>query len=121
LKILKILSLGAVLAPAIAFSAPGFALSEGNGHLACALTAGHERVQSRIEQVDLSPAVRCFAAEFSASRKNRSLRSIRVSCIRQFGGRPKPGGGWFYKGRHAPAIDACVAAALNAANGGKRR
>jgi hypothetical protein len=118
---MKILSLGAVLALAIAFSAPGLALSQDNGRMAGALTAQQERAPSRIAQLDLGPAAPRFAAEFGASRKNRSLRSIRVDCIRQFGGRPKPGGGWFYKGRHAMGIDACVAAALNAAGGGRRR
>jgi hypothetical protein len=115
---MKILSLGAVLALAIAFSAPGLALSQDNGRMAGALTAQQERAPSRIAQLDLGPAAPRFAVEFGASRKNRSLRSIRVDCIRQFGGRPKPGGGWFYKGRHATAIDACVASALSA--GGRR-
>jgi hypothetical protein len=116
---MRILLLGAVLAPAIAFSTPGFALSEDNCRMVCALMVGRERAPTCIAQLpcskyrgqpDISAAeVRRRVAAYKAGKRNSPTNSVIASCARQTGLWPGPHG-WFYDERRMPAINDCLTA-----------
>jgi hypothetical protein len=116
---MRIVLLGAILAPAIAFSSPGFAWSEDNCRAGCVLTAGRERAQTCIEQVPCAkyrgqPAVseaevRRRVAAYKAGKRNNGTPSTFVDCARRAGARPGPRG-WLYNERQVPAMNACITA-----------
>lgn len=118
--ILRIVLVGAVVAPAITYSAPALAWSENNCRMACTLIIGRERAPACIERVpcskysgqpDVSAAeVRRRVAAVKADKKNPSANSVFVNCARQAGATPGPRG-WLYYERQVPAINACVTAA----------
>ena len=118
--ILRIMMAGAVAVPAIVYSAPGLAWSEGNCRMACALFIGRERAPACIERVPCSKysgqpdvgaaEVRRRVARVKAEKKNPSANSVFVNCAQRTGAHPGRRG-WFYYERQVPAIDACVAAA----------
>jgi hypothetical protein len=93
--ILRIMMAGAVAVPAIVYSAPGLAWSEGNCRMACALFIGRERAPACIERVPCSKysgqpdvgaaEVRRRVARVKAEKKNPSANSVFVNCARRTG------------------------------------
>ena len=117
---MRILLLGAVLAPVITFNSPAVALSEENCRMACGIMFGRERAQACVAQVPCSkfrgqPAistaeVRRRVAAYRAGLRSGTGPSVVAACAQQTGLWPGPNG-WVYDERRTPAVSDCLTGA----------
>ena len=119
---MRILLLGAVLAPVMAFSSPAVALSEDNCRVACAIMFGRERAPACVAQIpctkfrgqpEISAAeVRRRVAAYKAGMRSGTGPSVVATCAQQTGLWPGPNG-WVYDERRTPAVSDCLTGAAS--------